>query len=82
MTDAISSNGMCEEPAEWFAMSATFGRALKAKEFLESRSVQCFIPMKYEVVNDGKQGKKRKLTRTDGANTIRGEGQHARLYRI
>lgn len=62
MTGAISSNGMCEEPVEWFAMSATFGRALKAKEFLESRSVQCFIPMKYEVVNDGKQGKKRKLT--------------------
>lgn len=45
----------------WFAMSATFGRALKAKEFLESRSVRCFIPMKYEVVSDGKQGKKRQL---------------------
>lgn len=49
------------EPTEWFAMSATFGRALKAKDFLESRSVRCFIPMKYEVVNDGKQGKKRQL---------------------
>lgn len=49
------------ETASWFAMSATFGRALKAKEFLESRSVRCFIPMKYEVVSDGKHGKKRKL---------------------
>jgi uridine kinase len=50
-------------PAElsWFAMSATFGRALKAKEYLESHSVRCFIPMRYEVVSDGKQGKARKL---------------------
>ncbi len=45
----------------WYAMSATFGRALKAKEFLESRSVRCFIPMKHEVVSDGKHGKVRKL---------------------
>lgn len=49
------------EPIVWFAMSATFGRALKAKDFLESRSVSCFVPMKYDVVSDGKQGKVRKL---------------------
>lgn len=49
------------EPVVWFAMSATFGRALKAKEFLESRSVHCFIPMKYDVVSEGKQGKLRKV---------------------
>lgn len=49
------------EPVEWFAMSATFGRALKAKDFLTSRSVSCFIPMKYELLNDGKHGKKRQL---------------------
>ena len=47
--------------SSWYAMSATFGRALKAKDFLESRSVRCFIPMKYEVVGDGKHGKQRKL---------------------
>lgn len=49
------------EPTEWFAMSATFGRALRAKDFLESHSVRCFIPMKYEIVSDGKHGKKRQL---------------------
>lgn len=49
-----------QEPAVWFAMSATFGRSLKAKDFLESRSVRCFIPMRYDVVSDGKQGKERK----------------------
>lgn len=49
------------EPEVWFAMSATFGRALKAKDFLESRAVQCFVPMKYDVVSDRKHGKVRKL---------------------
>lgn len=50
-----------QEPAVWFAMSATFGRSLKAKDFLESRSVRCFIPMRYEAVSDGKHGKERRL---------------------
>ncbi len=45
----------------WFAMSATFGRELKAKAFLESRNMTCFVPMKYEVVNSRTQGKVRKL---------------------
>ena len=45
----------------WYAMSATFGRALKAKEYLEAHSLRCFIPMRYEVVSEGKQGKTRKL---------------------
>ena len=49
-----------EEPA-WFAMSATFGRELKAKTFLEGKSVKCFVPMKYQMVNDKKQGKIKKL---------------------
>lgn len=45
----------------WFAMSATFGRELKAKTYLEERNIRCFVPMKYEMVNDPKQGKIRKL---------------------
>lgn len=49
-----------DEPA-WFAMSATFGRELKAKTFLESKQVKCFVPMRYEIVKDKTQGKIRKL---------------------
>lgn len=49
-----------EEPV-WFAMSATFGRVLKAKAFLESNSVECFVPMRYKIVNDRNQHKRRKL---------------------
>ena len=61
MSVVPSSSAVLSESSVWFAMSATFGRALKAKEFLESHSARCFIPMKYEVVCDGKRGKKRRL---------------------
>lgn len=61
MCSTLLSSASLSEPIEWFAMSATFGRALKAKDFLESRSISCFIPMRYEVVSDGTRGKKRQL---------------------
>jgi transcription antitermination factor NusG len=60
MSIPVSSQVEPTEPVVWYAMSATFGRALKARDFLEARSVPCFIPMKYEVVSDAKQGKKRR----------------------
>lgn len=50
-----------QDESVWFAMSATFGREQKAKTFLESKSVKCFVPMRYEVTQDKKQGKIRKL---------------------
>lgn len=61
MNESALSSRDLSESTEWYAMSATFGRALKAKEFLESRSVRCFIPMKYEIIGDGMHGKKRQL---------------------
>lgn len=61
MSSVVTSSVELSEPSVWFAMSATFGRALKAKDFLESRSVRTFIPMKYDVVDMGKLGKKRQL---------------------
>lgn len=50
-----------EEKFSWFAMSATFGRELKARDFLEKNKVHCFVPMKYQIITDRKQGKVRKL---------------------
>lgn len=35
-----------EEQEVWFAMSATYARELKAKAFLESQHVECFVPMR------------------------------------
>lgn len=49
-----------DEPV-WFAMSATYGRELKAKAFLESKQVKCFVPMRYEMIKDKTHGKIRKL---------------------
>ena len=59
-SDVVTSTEI-SEPVSWYAMSATFGRALKVKEFLDSRSIRCFVPMKHDVVSDGKHGKKRQL---------------------
>lgn len=42
-------------------MSATFGRELKAKSFLEDKNIECFIPMRYEMVKDSKHVKSKKL---------------------
>ena len=45
----------------WFAMSATFGRELKAKEYLESEKVECFVPMRWSIVTDRRNNKTRQL---------------------
>ena len=49
------------EESVWFAMSATFGRSMKAKAFLESKQVKCFVPMRYEIIKDKTQGSVKKL---------------------
>lgn len=49
------------QPTVWFAMSAPFGRVLKAKALLDSKSVKNFVPMKYEMVCDKHGNKSRKL---------------------
>ncbi len=33
----------------WFAMSAPYRNELKAKSLLESKKVECFVPMHYEI---------------------------------
>lgn len=44
------SNVSDQEHAIWFAMSAPYRRELKAKSFLESLGIECFIPMRYKAV--------------------------------
>ena len=50
-----------DEGLLWFAMSATFGRALKVQSLLESKGVDSFVPMRYEMKCDKRVGKVRKL---------------------
>ena len=60
-SDASRSQRNVHESCEWFAMSATYGRSMKAKAILENNEIRCFVPMKYTMVNDRRQGKVRKL---------------------
>ena len=46
-------------PLQWFAMRATYKRELMAKEYLESKGFEVFIPMKWEIKTI--RGIKRKL---------------------
>ena len=39
-----------ENAPVWFAMSAPYRRELKAKEFLDKKSVECFVPMKQALI--------------------------------
>jgi transcription antitermination factor NusG len=50
-----------QQEKQWFAMSATYGRELKAKTFLEQENIECFVPMRYEIQKDKKQTTTRKL---------------------
>lgn len=49
------------EREEWFAMSATFARELKAKSFLEEKGVPCFVAMRYTLVKGRRSVRERKL---------------------
>ena len=49
------------ETLSWFAMSATFGRELKAKSYLEDHGLECFVPMKYDIVTDRRRCKSKQL---------------------
>lgn len=49
------------EPLLWFAMSATYGRELKAKTLLEKENIECFVPMRYAIKKDKEHKSERKL---------------------
>ncbi len=46
---------------EWFAMRATFSRAMLAKRALEERSIENYLPMHYDVVVDRRGHKTKEL---------------------
>lgn len=45
---------------QWFVLRVSYGRVLKAKEFVEAKGLECYVPMRYKEVR--KQGKKRIIT--------------------
>ncbi len=45
----------------WFAMSATFGRSMRAKERLEQLGIDNYVPMRYEVTAGSRGRQDRRL---------------------
>ena len=50
-----------ESTPVWFAMSAPYRRELRAKEFLDHKGVECFVPMKEALVERRSGTKSRKM---------------------
>jgi transcription antitermination factor NusG len=50
-----------ESTPVWFAMSAPYRRELIAKEFLDKKGVECFVPMKEALVERKNGSKSRKM---------------------
>ena len=46
----------------WFAMSAPYCNEMKAKSLLESKNIECFVPMCYKIVESRLGVKSRKLS--------------------
>ena len=46
----------------WFAMSAPYRRELIAKEFLDKKGIECFVPMKETLVEKRDGTKRRKIS--------------------
>ena len=61
MDAVVRSAVNASDVPKWFAMSATFGRELKAKELLDEEQVHCFVPMRYEVIKQGRHKGTRRL---------------------
>lgn len=45
---------------QWFVLRVSYGRILKAKEFVKAKGLECYVPLRYKEVR--KQGKKRIIT--------------------
>lgn len=50
---------MMEEEKCWFAMRATYGRALKAQQYLSEKGIKTFVPMRYVSETTGNRSVKK-----------------------
>ena len=56
----VSVENVPSETKRWFVLRVSYGRVIKAKAFVETKGLECYIPMRYKEVK--KQGKKRIIT--------------------
>ena len=56
----VSVENVPDASKQWFVLRVTYGRIVKAKEFAETKGLECYVPLQYKEVR--KQGKKRIIT--------------------
>ena len=56
----MSVENVPDASKQWFVLRVTYGRIVKAKEFAETKGLECYVPLQYKEVR--KQGKKRIIT--------------------
>ena len=58
MPQEYAHTSQIDDKKHWFAMRVTYSREVKMKETLESKGIECFIPMRYQTkVIRGKKAK-------------------------
>lgn len=58
--DGVSVENVPTGNKQWFVLRVTYGRIIKAKDYLEAKGMQCYVPLRYKEIK--KQGKKRIIT--------------------
>ena len=56
----VSVENVPSENRQWFVLRVTYGRVVKAKAFIETKGLECYVPLRYKEVR--KQGKRRITT--------------------
>ena len=56
----VSVENVPSRNKQWFVLRVSYGRIIKAKAFVESKGLECYVPLRYKEVR--KQGKKRIIT--------------------
>ena len=56
----VSVENVPSENIQWFVLRVSYGRIIKAKAFVETKGLECYVPLRYKEVR--KQGKKRIIT--------------------
>ena len=58
--NGVSVENVPTQSTQWFVLRVSYGRILKAKEFVKAKGLECYVPLRYKEVR--KQGKKRITT--------------------
>lgn len=56
----VSVENVPDANKQWFVLRVTYGRVVKAKAFIETKGLVCYVPLRYKEVR--KQGKRRIIT--------------------